>query len=113
MNDRQHLYAVYQRIRNNCCEGWNSSRDFYEWYEKRLREQKEVCEYCRLPGDTTEYYGKKFREGRRGVSLEVDKRDNKKPYSPDNCGLACYPCNNAKSDVFSYEEFLKIGKAIR
>ena len=30
----------------------------------------------------------------------------------ENCVLACYPCNNAKSDVFSYEEFSEIGKAI-
>jgi len=53
-----------------------------------------------------------FRKGRRGISLEVDRKDGKKEYSPGNCVLACYPCNNAKSDVFSYNEFLEIGKVI-
>jgi hypothetical protein len=26
--------------------------------------------------------------------------------------LACYPCNNAKSDVFSHAEFMLSGKVI-
>ena len=66
-----------------------------------------------MPGDTEEYYGKRFRGGRRGQRLEVERPESKEPYSPENCVLACYPCNNAKSDVFSYAEFLEIGKAIR
>lgn len=57
-------------------------------------------------------YGKWFREGRRGKRLEVDRMDSRKSYTPENCVLACYPCNNAKSDVFSYEQFLEIGKGI-
>jgi len=65
-----------------------------------------------LPGDTERCYQKHYRKDRRGFNLEVDRKDNNGEYSPENCVLACYPCNNAKSDVFSYEEFLKIGKAI-
>lgn len=65
-----------------------------------------------LGGDTVEHYGHYFRGGRRGKRLEVDRMISDQSYSPDNCVLACYPCNNAKSDVFSYEEFLEIGKAI-
>jgi len=65
-----------------------------------------------LPGNTQEHYGKLFRGGRRGQNLEVDRIESKELYSPDNCVLACYPCNNAKSDVFSYQEFLEIGKII-
>ena len=58
------------------------------------------------------HYGKWFRECRRWKRLEVDRIESKKPYSPENCVLACYPCNNAKSDVFSYGEFKEIGKVI-
>lgn len=113
MNHRKHLYSVYQRVKNNCCEQWRiDSRSFYEWYDSRLSEQRGLCVYCHLSGDTTTYYHKTFRNGRRGLTLEVDRKDNNEEYSPDNCVLACYPCNNAKSDVFLYEEFLKIGEAI-
>jgi 5-methylcytosine-specific restriction endonuclease McrA len=117
MSDRQHLYSVYRRIKSikeNCCEEWlTDSKAFYSWYENRAKEQKGLCEYCHLPGNTETYYHTSFRKGRRGLNLEVDRKDNNQQYSPENCALACYPCNNAKSDVFSYEEFLEIGEVIR
>jgi len=115
MIGRQHLHAVYRRIsiKNGCYDEWQrDSSSFYTWYENQAEAQKGLCEYCHLPGYTDRYYGRTFRKGRRGLNLEVDKKDNGKPYSPSNCVLACYPCNNAKSDVFSYEEFLEIGEAI-
>ena len=117
MSDKQHLDSIYKRItKKKCCDEWLADpKNFYAWYENRFNEQKGLCEYCHLPGKTKAYYGKTFRKGRRGVNLEVDRKDNSQSqqYSPENCVLACYPCNNAKSDVFSYEEFLKIGEAIR
>ena len=115
------MYSIYQRIKNSkddkgektCCDEWRSDpQSFYTWYENRVNEQKGCCEYCYLSGDTKKYYQKRFRKGRRGFNLEVDRKNAKEQYSPGNCVLACYPCNNAKSDVFSYEEFLEIGKAI-
>lgn len=120
-SNRQHVYSIYQRIKNSrdengetmCCEEWKSDpQSFYTWYENRVNKQKGLCEYCHLPGDTEEYYHRRFRKGKRGFNLEVDRKNAKGRYSPDNCVLACYPCNNAKSDVFSHEEFLKIGEAI-
>ena len=112
MSNKQHLYSIYQRIKNNCCEQWKDSKNFYLWYEKQDKEQLGLCHYCHLPGNTETYYGKTFREGRRGLSLEVDRKDSGQKYSPNNCVLACYPCNNAKSDVFFYKEFLKIGELV-
>lgn len=48
--------------------------------------------------------------------LEIDRKNSKKPsqegYERRNCALACYPCNNAKSNVFSEREFKEIGKTI-
>ena len=114
MINRKPLYSIYQRIKNNCCEQWRvDSNSFYTWYENQVNKQEGLCEYCHLPGNTKTHYGNTFRNGRRGFHLEVDRKNNRESYSPSNCVLACYPCNNAKSDVFSYEEFLEIGKAIR
>lgn len=110
---RRDLSPLYRRIRKNCCEEWAAdAQAFHTWYDAQLKKQNGNCHYCHLPGDTQEHYGKWFREGRRGKHLEVDRLDNNGCYSPDNCVLACYPCNNAKSDVFSHEEFLDIGKVI-
>lgn len=117
-NKNGDLANTYRRIlhsKDGCCPGWFKDRkQFYEWYNQRFEQQDGRCEYCRLPGDTIKAgYGHYFRKGTRGKRLEVDRIKSKEPYSPDNCVLACYPCNNAKSDVFSYEDFLEIGKAIR
>ncbi len=110
----QHLSVIYRRIKKNCCKEWQAdAQEFYKWYAAQLKGQNQSCCYCHLPGNTKEHYGKWFRDGRRGQRLEVDRIESKEPYSPDNCVLACYPCNNAKSDVFSYEEFIEIGKAIQ
>lgn len=110
---RTGLYSIYRRIKKNCCTEWQDSQAFYNWYEAQLNRQNQCCHYCHLPGDTIRYYGKYFRLGRRGKRLEVDRIEAKEPYSPDNCVLACYPCNNAKSDVFSYKEFVEIGEVIQ
>ena len=107
------LSTIYRRIKKNCCREWATNpQAFYQWYEDQYFQQDGNCAYCYLPGDTTENYGKWFREGRRGKRLEVDRIESKEPYSPGNCVLACYPCNNAKSDVFSYQEFIEIGQTI-
>ena len=114
MSDRQRLYSIYQRIKEHCCDEWRTdSKAFYSWYEKQAEKQEGRCQYCHMPGDTEVYYHMRFRKGKRGLNLEVDRKDNSRRYSPENCVLACYPCNNAKSDVFSYEEFSKIGETIR
>lgn len=49
----------------------------------------------------------------RGKTMEVDQRDAFKGYTLDNIDLVCYWCNNAKTDEFSEEEFLSVGKAFK
>ena len=110
---KQNLHSTYQRIKKNCCEEWQKEDCFLKWHAEQLEKQEQLCWYCHLPGDTIHYYQRHFTKGHgRGFFLEVERKDSTKPYCGGNCVLACYPCNNAKSDVFTYEEFLKIGKAI-
>ena len=70
------------------------------------------CHYCKIKeGDFIPIWGK-FYKG-RGKILELERKDNGKGYSEKNCVLACAICNNAKSDKFTYEEFKRVGKAIK
>jgi len=43
----------------------------------------------------------------------LDRIDHFGPYSKENCVVCCTRCNKLRSNDFSYEEFLLIGKALR
>ena len=83
--------------------------EFYNWYVKQDR----VCAYC----GTDEYILKDLfdngilsskRGSKRGRSLEIERKDSdSNVYSADNCILACYFCNNHKSDIISAEDHKK------
>lgn len=91
------------------------------FYEKFPPEKFEIltnaghCEYCGITikqihelADLQKLYKKNY----RGWSLEIDRKDSNFEYSFDNCVMACYWCNNAKTDEFTHEEFKRIGKHI-
>lgn len=72
------------------------------------------CYYCGIKEkDFIPIWGGFYGGKTRGKKLEVDRRDNKKGYTLENCVLACSLCNNAKSDKFTGDEFKKVGKAIK
>jgi hypothetical protein len=89
---------------------------FQKWYDSK----KGCCDYCGLTSieSLQLFYGypKSTRGGRRGKRLELDRIN---PliinYGQDikNLALACYWCNNAKTNYFTYEEFIKIGDKIK
>lgn len=86
--------------------------DFYKWYMWHERK----CFYC----DITEAQIKELidkgklttkRLSTRGRKLELDRKQPELEYDNfDNLTFACYWCNNAKTDTFTAEEFLKVGK---
>jgi len=86
--------------------------DFYNW----IKTTEECCHYC---GITLEELNKLHITGivnkrtTRGRALEIDRKIADEKYSNvSNLTYSCYWCNNAKTDTFSEEEFLIIGKAI-
>ena len=89
-------------------------RFFFEWYDKQERK----CAYCGIEEWKLE---KLFGNGilstkrGRGRKLELERRDaNTNKYSPENCVLACYLCNNHKSDLITEADHLKyFSKPIR
>ena len=44
----------------------------------------------------------------RGLHLEIERKNSQSNlYEKENCALACYICNNAKSDFISENDFCK------
>ena len=92
---------------------------FEQWY---INQQKE-CYYCNTTQEEIDQLIARFpnlskRLVTRGKSLEIERLEpNEKYANIDNLRLACYWCNNAKSDVFTAEEFkpigIEIGKVLR
>ena len=76
----------------------------------------ETCSYCGITIEmVTDLANKQqlYKKNYRGWSLEIDRIDSNYEYTPENCVMACYWCNNAKTDEFTYEEFKEIGQAIQ
>ncbi|MDR2476783.1 MAG: hypothetical protein LBD18_03240 [Treponema sp.] len=89
--------------------------EFYAWYEQ----QEQKCCYC---GITEAEIARLIASGKlinkrlpqRGRRLELDRKNSSKGYNDfDNLALACYWCNNAKTDTFTHEEFKKIGQGFK
>ncbi len=86
---------------------------FYDWYVA----QERSCGYC---GITEAEIASLLATGllttkrlaTRGRRLELDRRQPEAAYDDlANLTLACYWCNNAKTDTFSAEEFTEVGRA--
>jgi hypothetical protein len=91
----------------------------FDTFKKWYLFQNNCCIYCGLTNlesiKLSEKFPKSTRGGKRGFSLELDRKDsNIIDYSIlENLCLACYWCNNAKTNYFSFEEFKIIGNAIQ
>ncbi|MES2728287.1 MAG: hypothetical protein V4643_14355 [Bacteroidota bacterium] len=87
----------------------------FQWWETTPK----ICYYCSLPenilGDLHNQPGHiNKRHPKRGQSLEIDRKQSHLPYNNiDNLVLACYWCNNAKTDTFTEAEFLLLGQVIK
>lgn len=110
------LKANFYKRNVNGLNGFEDFNDFLEWYNST---EKKCC-YCGISENivqeivtkgllTSKRFPQNGKTGRgkaRGMWLEVDKFNPKGLYSRNNCVLACYFCNNDKSDVFGGQEYL-------
>lgn len=84
-------------------------RRFYEWFANQGKE----CAYCgieefKLQKLFDKESGSLITKRGRGRTLELERRDSESnEYSPENCVLVCYVCNNHKSDLISEDEHLR------
>lgn len=79
-------------------------------YEDFLEFVKIVnCHYC---GDRI-LWNRRSNKQVRSTAYNLDRKDSIKGYTKENCVVCCKRCNRAKSNLFSYEEWLEIGKFIQ
>ena len=113
-NDRRiNSLATADRIK-----GFGGRDEFLNWYNS----QDKKCCYCGVEeSDLIKYFDKEINEQYkwarpRGKFLEVERvitaPESENKYSKENCRLACYICNNAKSDFLSAESFEPIARGI-
>ncbi|RLA84870.1 MAG: hypothetical protein DRG78_00095 [Epsilonproteobacteria bacterium] len=89
-----------------------SFNSFYEFWNPKSERN---CKYCginekQITSNNLEIKTKRFYS--RGKTMEIDKINAFDDYTKNNIILACYWCNNAKTDEFSLCEFKNIAKAI-
>lgn len=74
------------------------------------------CNYCGITKEEIDELAVKRqlrKKNLRGWTLEIDRLDSNIEYRLDNCVMSCYWCNNAKTDEFTLDEFMEVGKVIR
>lgn len=89
-----------------------TKQQFFEWYNRGILQG---CYYCGLKEEeqqkiieskvieSNRFYTSE--NGTRGKHLEIDRKNPIGSYSQENCVLACYFCNNDKSDIFQAEDY--------
>ena len=81
-----------------------SREAFIVWYNT----QEKKCVYCKIPKARLGKTGDKYND--KNLRLSVDCKDNDLGYAEGNLVLACSRCNSIKSDFFTHEEMLEIGR---
>jgi hypothetical protein len=117
-NDKKRLAKVWYSIGQRAKGKRKFKKDeFIVWY---LENSTDGCHYCglstedcralviKLPSSRFPTSNKPERGRSRGLYLEVDRKKPKEEYSKDNCVLSCYFCNNDKSDVFTYSQYMEM-----
>lgn len=107
---RQKKYIQIKKVKQlNPDFNFTDFAEFYFWYSMQPRK----CAYCNINESIlVDLYTRKVliskRGAKRGKSLEIERKDSMlNEYNKNNCIMACYFCNNHKSDIISEDEHIK------
>lgn len=111
--DENEIKRIAQIYRNKCkfpefTYFKNKGLDYFiQWYSNLDK----ACYYCGIEENKIKYLFESERlstKRKRGKHLELERIDSSTNiYNEDNCKLACYFCNNHKSDIITREEHAK------
>lgn len=93
-----------------CSSAVARSIPFELTYEELVKfTEVHTCHYC----EAVVLWAKFGTDRKASHPYNLDRRDNEKGYLIANLVVCCKVCNKVKSDYFSYEEMIEIGKTIR
>ena len=114
LDDVLKVRANYNKTKH--APGFEDANTIALWYIDQFRTQEGTCCYCKSHiADIKLLIEKgliKARQvrgtGLRGPRFEIERLDSvTNLYEPANCMLACYYCNNDKSNVYEAEDYKK------
>jgi hypothetical protein len=76
-------------------------------FEDFRRIKYEDCHYCGVSNMFIKFYCDILNINTPWAT--IDRKDNSKGYTNDNCVASCFLCNKIKGNFFSYEEMKEIG----
>lgn len=86
---------AYSYLQKDKRKGYDTGSNInYEWIENNIFNGQQ-CHYC---GESD------------WTKLGVDRIDNNKGHTPENCICACWECNNERKNKYTVEEFVAIKK---
>lgn len=103
--------ALYNRLAFDCKRRSNKRAKLKLTYKDFLRFAKiNKCHYCRSAVYFSAYTGRGSKDKR---ASNLDRKDNNKGYTKENCVVCCPRCNGGKSDLFTYREWRKMTRCFR
>jgi hypothetical protein len=94
------LYNVLCLMAKDRCDVLLSYEDYLTFTKTS------ICHYCGVNITWLPH-------GYNAHGHHLDRKENSLGYSKSNCVVCCSRCNRAKSDHFTYEEWIQIGEVIR
>lgn len=79
----------------------------YEWYLEIVNMD---CHYC---GMSIPWVPFCYEAGKTSTPYYLDRKDNDKGYTVENCVPCCSRCNRGKMHLYSYDEWKEMGRLLR
>jgi hypothetical protein len=98
--------SLYHKLRkSSATQGHACALTFKQFLEYT---KVSTCHYCNA---TVTWAQHNIGTRKRG-NYNLDRKDNSKGYSTENCVVCCTVCNLTRGNRFTYEQFVEIGKLL-
>lgn len=98
----------YEALYNNFVSQnkFNNQLTYEDFYNLCLINQ---CHYCQAPTIRSKFKSNKTWR----TAYMIDRKNNDIGYTVKNCVSCCWPCNDLKSNRFTYNQFIKLSEFIK